>query len=69
MSRSQVQLFMLEIAKKAGLRLGWNARSNTFLATQSTTEREEHLVGLLLTCPEKERYFVYCIYILYPAKE
>ncbi|XP_028398528.1 mediator of RNA polymerase II transcription subunit 17-like [Dendronephthya gigantea] len=55
MLRNQVQLFMLEVVKKAALRLGWNVRFNTFLGTRSTTAREEHLVGLLLTCPEKER--------------
>lgn len=47
---------MLDVAKKVALRLGWNVRYNKFLGTRNTTERDEHLVGLLLSCPEKERY-------------
>jgi hypothetical protein len=47
---------MLDVTKKAALRLGWNVRYNTFVGTRTTSEREEHLVGLLLSYPEKERY-------------
>ena len=47
---------MLDVAKKLALRLGWNVRYNTFLGTKNTREYEGHLVGLLLSCPEKERY-------------
>lgn len=56
MLRNQVQLFMLGIAKKLALRLGWNVKHNTFLeTTRDLFESNEHDVGILLSCPQKER--------------